>query len=163
VLLGGDSVSGIVSTWWSVCRLCLLVGGKGGHLLFHPLHYRHCYHLRQYELPLSLMPSLVPLLCPPGRFPGYALPVVVPRCPACLVLPTRSAMHRDDEFPIPCLCVSSPPRPSALAAAALPADNVDEVPIPHFSQRPALVSCGGASAGPVPQPFSPLLIRFTLL
>jgi hypothetical protein len=34
------------------------------------------------------------LLCPPSRFLGHAFPVVVPRCLACLVLPTRSAMMR---------------------------------------------------------------------
>jgi hypothetical protein len=45
-----------------------------------------------FHLPLSLPPSWVLPLCPPGCFPGPAFPVVVPRCPACLVLPTRSPM-----------------------------------------------------------------------
>jgi hypothetical protein len=45
-----------------------------------------------FHLPLSLPPSWVLPLCQPSRFPGPAFPVVVPRCLACLVLPTRSPM-----------------------------------------------------------------------
>jgi hypothetical protein len=47
----------------------------------------------------------------------------------------------DDEVPIPCLPVPSPWRPSAHAAAALPADRGDEVPILGTQPRSALVSC----------------------
>jgi hypothetical protein len=45
------------------------------------------------------------MLIPLSRFPGPAFPVVVPRCLACLVLPTRSGMMR---FPFP-VCLSPPP------------------------------------------------------
>jgi hypothetical protein len=41
----------------------------------------------------------------PGRFLGPAFPVVVPRCLACLLLPTRAAMIR---FPF-LVCISHPP------------------------------------------------------
>jgi hypothetical protein len=46
----------------------------------------------------------------------------------------------DDEVPSPCLPATSPPQPSARAAATVPADSDDKVPIPHCSHRPALVS-----------------------
>jgi hypothetical protein len=49
----------------------------------------------------------------------------------------------DDEAPIPCLHVTSPPHSSALAAPASPADSDDDIPILRFSHRPALVSCSG--------------------
>jgi hypothetical protein len=42
------------------------------------------------HLRLSLPSSWLPRLCPPSRFLGLAFPVVVPRCLACLVLPTIS-------------------------------------------------------------------------
>jgi hypothetical protein len=45
-------------------------------------------------VPLSLPSSWVPRLCPPSRLIGPAVFVVVHRCLACLVLPTRSAMTR---------------------------------------------------------------------
>jgi hypothetical protein len=49
----------------------------------------------------------------------------------------------DDEVPIPRLHVTSPLRPSARAAATLPADSDDEVPIPSFSRCTALIWCYG--------------------
>jgi hypothetical protein len=56
---------------------------------------------------------------------------------------------RDDEVPIPCLHATSPPRPSARAAAASPAGSDDEAPILHFSHFPALVSCYDDAEVPV--------------
>jgi hypothetical protein len=58
----------------------------------------------------------------------------------------------DDEVPIPRLHVTSPPRPSARAAATSPADSDDEVPIPCFSHRTDLVSCYGDAEAPLPRP-----------
>jgi hypothetical protein len=45
----------------------------------------------------------------------------------------------DDEVPIICLHVASPPRPSACGAAASPAGSDGAVPIPRLFRRPALV------------------------
>jgi hypothetical protein len=45
----------------------------------------------------------------------------------------------DDEVPIPHLHVTSPPSPSALAAATSPAVRDDEIPILVFSDHTALV------------------------
>jgi hypothetical protein len=55
----------------------------------------------------------------------------------------------DDEVPISCLHVTSPPRPSAHAAAASPIDSDDELPIPRFSHHLALVSCYGDAEVPL--------------
>jgi hypothetical protein len=44
----------------------------------------------------------------------------------------------DDEVPIICLHVASPPRPSACAAAASPASSDGAVPIPRSSLGPTL-------------------------
>jgi hypothetical protein len=57
------------------------------------------------HLPLSLPASQVLPLCSSGHFLGPAFPVVAPRCLACLVLMTRSAMTR---FPF-LVCMSLPP------------------------------------------------------
>jgi hypothetical protein len=58
----------------------------------------------------------------------------------------------DDEVPIPCQHVTTPPRPSAPAAAPSPADRDDEVPIPQFSHCTALLSCYGDAEVPLPLP-----------
>jgi hypothetical protein len=117
--------------------------------LFHPLHYRRCYYLRIRNLRLSLPSSWVPRFCPPSLFLGPAFPVGVPRCLACLVLQTRSAMMR---FPF-LVCMSRPPpQPSAHAAAPSLADRDDEVPIPLFSHRTTLVSCYGDAEVPLLRP-----------
>jgi hypothetical protein len=49
----------------------------------------------------------------------------------------------DDEAPISCLHVTSPPHSSARAAPASPDNSDDDIPILRFSHRPALVSCSG--------------------
>jgi hypothetical protein len=53
---------------------------------------------------------------------------------------------RDDEVPIPRLHVTSPLRPFARAAATLPADSDDVVPILSFSRCTALIWCYGDAA-----------------
>jgi hypothetical protein len=58
----------------------------------------------------------------------------------------------NDEVPIPRLHVTSSPQPSVYAAALMPADRDDEVPIPHFSHRTALHSCYGDAEVPLPHP-----------
>jgi hypothetical protein len=58
----------------------------------------------------------------------------------------------DGEAPFPRLHVTSPPQPSAHAAAPSPADSDDEAPIPRFSHRTALVSCYGDAEVPLPHP-----------
>jgi hypothetical protein len=58
----------------------------------------------------------------------------------------------DDEAPIPCLLVTSPPRPSVHAAAPSPANSDDKVLIPHFSHRSALVLCDGDAEVSLPRP-----------
>jgi hypothetical protein len=83
----------------------------------------------------DLLPLLTSSVChsrPPG-FTGYspsqllgpAFPVVVPRCLACLVVLTRSAMMR---FPFLIYMSFPPPKPSALSAV----NSDDEVPAPPF-------------------------------
>jgi hypothetical protein len=63
--------------------------------------------------------------------------VVVPRCLVCLVLSTWSVMPRSPYLVYrPC-----PPRDLLNAAATLLADSDDEVPIPGFPPRSALVLC----------------------
>jgi hypothetical protein len=62
------------------------------------------------HLPLSLPSSWAPLSCPPGRFLGPAFPAVVPKY---LVRDCARDQVSDDEVPIPCLHVTSLPRPSA--------------------------------------------------
>jgi hypothetical protein len=62
------------------------------------------------------------------------------RSPQLPCVSNASDQVNDDEVPILCLHVTSPPRPSACAAAASPADSDDKSPIPQFS-HPALVSC----------------------
>jgi hypothetical protein len=56
----------------------------------------------------------------------------------------------NDEVPIPHLRVTSPPQPSAHAAAPSPADSEDEDPIPRFSHPTAPVSCYGDAEVPHP-------------
>jgi hypothetical protein len=58
--------------------------------------------------------------------------------PQVLGVPGAPDRVSDDEGPIPCLHVTSSPRPSAHAAS--PADSDDEVSIPRFSHHPSLVS-----------------------
>jgi hypothetical protein len=66
-----------------------------------------------------------------------------------LVLPTRSVMMT---FPFLVCVVLPPPRPSAPAAATLPADRDEEVPIPCLPHRTALVSCDGDAEIPLSRP-----------
>jgi hypothetical protein len=76
--------------------------------LFHPLHYRHRYCLRQSGWSTCVChfrPPGFPAYVPPRRLVGPVFPVVVPKCLACLVLLTRSVMMR---FPF-LICVSLPP------------------------------------------------------
>jgi hypothetical protein len=81
------------------------------------------------------------------RFPSYVPPAAQVRLACCS--PQVSSVSgtpdqiSDGEVPIPLLRATSPPQPSARAAAPLPADSDDEVPIPRFSHRTALVSCYG--------------------
>jgi hypothetical protein len=95
--------------------------------LFHRLHYRRLYCLRQYGWSIRLCQSR-----PPG-FPQtllrFSIPCGVPRCLACLVLATRSVIMRF------LFLVTSPP-------GRLPhLKSDDEVLISRFSHRPALVLC----------------------
>jgi hypothetical protein len=90
-------------------------------------------------LPLVLPSSWVPPLRPTGCYLGPASPVVVPRCLAYLVLQIGSAMARLQHVP-------PPPRPSANAEAALPADSDDEVLSPRGTHHPPLASFDGDDA-----------------
>jgi hypothetical protein len=66
-------------------------------IIEHPLHYRHRHYLKQYGWFFCLSrPSSCwfPPLCRPDLFLGPAFPVVVPRCLACVMIPSRSAMMR---------------------------------------------------------------------
>jgi hypothetical protein len=58
----------------------------------------------------------------------------------------------DDEVRIPHLHGTFPPQPSAHAAPPSPADIADEVLIPRFWQRAALVLCGGDAEVSLPRP-----------
>jgi hypothetical protein len=86
--------------------------------LFHPLHYRHPYYLRQYGW--STCFCSFRLLGPPVESPQ---PLPESRISCCS--PQMSCVSRspdqvsDDEIPIPRLCVTAPPGPSACAVATL--------------------------------------------
>jgi hypothetical protein len=58
----------------------------------------------------------------------------------------------DDVDPISRLHVTSPHELSAHAAAPSPAESDDEVPIPRFSHRTALLSCYGDAEVLLPRP-----------
>jgi hypothetical protein len=76
----------------------------------------------------------------PQPFPRSRVCCCSPQVPCMSGAPVQVS---DDEFPISCLHVTSPPRPAAHAAAASPTDSDDELPIPRFSHHPALVSWDG--------------------
>jgi hypothetical protein len=69
----------------------------------------------------------------------------------------------DDEVRIPRLYGTFPPQPSAHAAAPSTGDSDDEVLIPRFSHRAALVLCHGVTRFPsralVFLAFPPVVIR----
>jgi hypothetical protein len=96
----------------------------------HVWFFRPGLHIREHHSLSS---------CPPSSFLGPAFPVVAPRCLACLVLPTRSAMMR---FPF-LVCMSLPPLGllPVLLLPRLPTEMM-KLPIPHFSHRTALVFVG---------------------
>jgi hypothetical protein len=76
---------------------------------------------------MSLPSSWVPRSCHPSRLLGPAFPLCSPQV-SC-----TPEQISDDEVPIPHLHDTSPPQPSAHAAAPSPADSDDEVPIPRVS------------------------------
>jgi hypothetical protein len=66
----------------------------------------------------------------------------------------------DGEVSIPCLQLHVP---SPHAAAASPADSDDEVPVPHFTLHPALVSCDTDDGSLISRPSLPHIYSFTYL
>jgi hypothetical protein len=88
----------------------------------------------------------------PQPLPRSRLSCFSPQVPCVSGAPDHVS---DDEVPIPCLHVTLPPRPAARAAATSPANSDDEVPIPRFSHRPALLSrCGDAEVSLLPSSVS---------
>jgi hypothetical protein len=95
--------------------------------LFHSLHYRHRSYLTQYGWSTWFChlgpPDVSPRLPPRSRVSCCS--------PQDLCVSGAPEQVSDDEVHIPCLHVTSPPRPSALATS--PAVSDGEFPIPFLT------------------------------